>query len=819
MALLTVHPVQSIILNRTNFYASSRQNLVLQWRSRLLLYAVPIVLLLTQTLWMLRAMRCQTSPNYPLLRYGNPNKNLAINFGGDGGFMYTLSSLPLFWETDSASCSAMGMSLQNDDKLNVMGSFSLIWPFFIILCISQFVETLACALQGRQPMPETGMTTFEHSLAFAECEAMISNALGLGIFNTGKHDRGSERGSSSGDSILMTRSMILRRLNVPSEVLLISLISCLSHLSSVTLAVTGHRQKFRLVNTGIWALCYMAAFVWSFVRVIKEPLGAGSDLGILRFPTTCVIGHIPHILTLIGIIFCSIIYGFALLVTATSLPPGSPPNLSVKQRFAAAFHNLQANVQFSSSSSTIRLDWQEDFYTTLLKVGFNVLTAASEAVYLNEGSAIAVREMTWLEDKRIRELSSHSNSTTHIPLDLLGEGIARGVEFTDDSPPRSNSSSGYARERRSRTAKGAEASQVGALDSGLGLADRRSRWQMLLEFINGIARLLVSILARATLRIGERSGVQWRPRWLLRYANATNQPKRTALGDDNARHRSRNFWLISEDGTLALPKSSNVDVEHETRQRLRRFNPITDEALDDNLYGWWKTGGWWGEVDSSGEYKAADQDDDVTSMISMSTNASQAESDASAETSGRRTPTQEDPFPRDSSAERPFGISDLARLLDPRTPEDREEAQMLSRHLQSERPVTRAQYRRSLNTDKARILTLRRPYHSGSTQRTSASAELDEENALEHFVLERRATAQRQAADDADGSWSTGAQGMGAGGPQCVVCQSSPRVILVWPCGCLSICDDCRVGVAARNFANCLCCRTNVVAYSRLYVP
>ena len=125
---------------------------------------------------------------------------------------------------------------------------------------------------------------------------------------------------------------------------------------------------------------------------------------------------------------------------------------------------------------------------------------------------------------------------------------------------------------------------------------------MLLEFINGIARLLVSILARATLRIGERSGVQWRPRWLLRYANATSQPKRTALGDDNARHRSRNFWLISEDGTLALPKNSNVDVEHETRQRLRRFNPITDEALDDNLYGWWKTGGWWGEVDSSGEY-------------------------------------------------------------------------------------------------------------------------------------------------------------------------------------------------------------------------
>ena len=725
----------------------------------------------------------------------------------------------------------MSMSLPEDNnKLKVLGSFSLMWRFFVTLCISQFVETLACALQGRQPMPETGMTTFEHSLAFAECEAMISNALGLGIFNTSKNDKPTTSSSSTTkDTVLMTRSMILRYMNVPSEVLLMSFISCLSHLSSAILAVTGYRQRFRLVNTGVWALCYMAAFVWSFARVLKEPLGSESDLGILRLPTVCIIGFIPHILILIGILVCAVIYSLALLVTALSLPPGSPANPTLHERWSIAFGNLLANVQFSSSSS-IRLNWQEDFYTTLLKAGFNILTAASEAVYLNEGSTIKIREMTWLEEKRIQELSDrHAQQVTrHVPPELLGEQIAPGVEYTDVRSL--NGQSGYARERKSRTAKESTSTQGSALDSGLGLAERRSRWQLALSFFQGIGLLVLRVSARFSIRMLDSVGIERRPGWLLAQADFCSK---TRDQGQSSRSKTRDFWVISEDGTLTLPKNTNVDVEAETRRRLTAFNPtMSEESLDLNLYSWWKTGGWWGEIDTSGEYTrpTQDDDDDTTSIVSAT---SYAESDQNWDTesdsdaSGRLTPTQSDPYPARTSAERPFGVSDLARLLDPKTVEDREEAQMLSRHLQSERPMTRALYNRRINSDRARILPIARFASDASSSATTTARDLDEEAALEQFILHRRnqarggypsPTAQGQATAG-ENSWASGAAGMGASGPQCVVCQSAPRVILVWPCGCLSICDDCRVGVAARNFANCLCCRTAVVAYSRLYVP
>ena len=307
---------QSIFLNRTHFYASSRQNLNPRWHTRLLLYSGPVLLLSYHVLCILQTLKCQTSPDYPLLRYGDPNKNLAINFGGDGGFVHHFSSSLLFWKSDAECCRAMNMSLQDDKFLDVMGSFSLLWPLFLTLCFSQFIETLNCALQGRQPLPETGMTTFEHSLAFAESEAMLTNALGLSIF--GPADSTSRSNADVSDasdisSVLLTKSMVLQRLNVPSEVLLIALISCLSHISSAVLAITGRRHQLRLVNTAIWAMCYMTAFCWSLVNALSSPLGP-HDLGIIRFPTVCIIGFIPHMLIILGIMVCSLIYGVALLL-------------------------------------------------------------------------------------------------------------------------------------------------------------------------------------------------------------------------------------------------------------------------------------------------------------------------------------------------------------------------------------------------------------------------------------------------------------------------------------------------------------------------
>ncbi|KAL1302750.1 hypothetical protein AAFC00_003101 [Neodothiora populina] len=682
---------------------------------------------------------------------------------------------------------------------------------------------MACAIQGRQLMPETGMTLFEHSLSFAECETMLSSAMGLDFFASPRLSpapKPSQSASSSDSSAsaypLLTKPMVLKRLNAPPEVLLICLISCLSHLSSAVLAITGKRDRFRLVNTAVWAMCYMGAFVWSFVHVLNSPLEDVEDLGMLRFPTVCVIGFIPHILILTGIAVCAVIYAIAFVITALSLPPSLAANPTLKERFTLAFGNLQANFQFSSSSA-IKLNWSEDFYTTLLKVGFSVLTAASEAVYLNEGNRVQIHRMTWLEQKRLEELTSRVNARRNLPSvppELVGDRTAGGLDFTDIT--NSTLQSGYARERRSKA--GAAANKSTTYDNGLGIAERRGRWQLTYEFAKGIRTLIVRLLARLTLRSLRAIGIARVPQWLRRLADVRDI-KIAVVVTRNRRADTPDFWLVADDGSLSIPQNGNVDVEVEMRRRLRAEalgQDPTNEALDAGLYDWWKQGGWWGDLDKSGEYVAQSIEDDTTSLISMSSNASEAMSD---DEDGRRTPTQDDysSLSREDTPENTLSMADLARLLDPKSAQEREEAQMLARHLQSDRPMTRSQYRRRMTREKARLLTgpLDGPGSNGLDGDYKTEAE--EEAALEQFVLERRAAVGGDAAKS--GSWDSGAEGMGSSGPQCVICQSNPRVIMVWPCGCLSICDDCRVGVATRNFNNCMTCRTPVTAYSRLYVP
>ncbi|SMR58366.1 unnamed protein product [Zymoseptoria tritici ST99CH_1E4] len=808
----------AILLNRTQFYASSREHLRFRLHVRAAIYLVPISALIMQTIMILQGLRCQTSPNYSQLRYGDPLKTLAIDFGGEGGFIYWLSSTLLFWQDDATCCNARSMSMigMEDDKSELRGTMSLLYWFFITLCTSQFFETLSCALQGKAPVPETGMTLFEHSLAFAECEAMISSILGLGFFGS------KESGPIQASGIALTRGDVLQRLNVPPEVLLVCLISCFSHLSSATLAVFGIRQKARLVNTGIWACCYMTTFVWSFLKIYFAPTDLATDLGVLRFPTVCIVGFVPHFLIVCGILLCGGIYLLAMIFTAMSIPSDAAEGGSIRRRFAWAYHNLQANVQFSQSS-TIRIKMSEDFYTTLLKIGFNVLTAASEAVYLNEGRQIKIANMTWLEQKRVDELAAglEKRRLLAIPTELLGEDIARGLSFVDHQNAAIGQSP-YARERKSKAVRTTQADKPNAdRETGLGLAQRRSRMQLTGDFVAGIFWLVVGLEAHILLNLLRTIGVRYRPNWLLKVAGLLDRPSPNPMPAEQAQKDFLGFYMIGRDGRLSLARDDNIDVEAESRRRLERAGTYQgEEQLDGELWRWFRNGGWFGELDASGDYQEQDDDnDDTTSMISMSTNASTTDDQQEweEESSGRRTPTQTDVYGTRNREGTPasdagLDLGSLSRLLNPQTQSDREDAHLLSFRLQSNHPMTRSQYRRTTERSRAELLSGLRP--PTTTQPTSDE---EEERDLEEFLLKMRSKA--KAATKRQSTWETGAEGMGESGPQCVVCQSTPRTVLVWPCGCLSMCDDCRVGLAARNYTKCICCRTSIAAYSRLFVP
>ncbi|KAI9696331.1 MAG: hypothetical protein M1820_008173 [Bogoriella megaspora] len=817
-----------VILNRTQFYASPRVGLNLHWCARILLYCLPIMIFVQQIHEILQAMKCQTSQQYPLLRYSDPMKSVVEDYAGEGGFLYNLSSVLLFWEDDASACAARNMIPTNIDTSGPFsGSLSLLWPLFLSFCTGQFFDTLACALQGRQHLLlETGMTIFEHSLAFAETETMMRSTIKSSLTNLS-----AAKESKSIPAIAsVSRSVALQTLNAPPEVLLVALISSFSHLSSYVLASADLRTRFRLVNTGIWGVCYMATFLTSIWNLLIKPSAVLDQLGFVRFPTVCIIGFMPHLLITIGVSVCAVIYALAFLVTVIAPPNAGRAPLSLRQRFLVAYQNLQANV-YLSISGLVRVNWTEDFYSALLRTGFTILTAASEAVYLKEGQGIRVGRRTWLEQRRL----GHFVQRREEQASLRGSKRASAQKSSNSAPntQAGPSSSGYGIQRRARGGNGlAQISLSDSPDNGVGLIRRRGRWRMSFNFFTGIFWLMAGVVANLLHRLLRVSGIDYRPQWLVQLRRGGLAPNKrrnweetgSAQGTPPQWHHPRR----PHDPGMKYDENT-LDVERLTRERLAAHNAKhgnngedwNEDALDEKFYAWWLDGGIWGNADDSGEYVPRQEpDDDATSLISTVTNVSATDEWVDEDDDGQLTPTQLSRRGSGSPDDALDAIR-LAELLDPKTPSDAAEARMLAQRLRSDKLMTRSQYQRAVDHDKLQLL-LNSPYQSHSARDPKGMTPREEEMLLETFLKERREAKRAQAASQSDndrGSWNNGGEGLGSSGPACVVCHSDPRTILVWPCGCLSVCDDCRVGLATRNFTSCVCCRAEVGAYSRLFVP
>lgn len=349
------------------------------------------------------------------------------------------------------------------------------------------------------------MTLFEHSLAFAEADAAISaHIVGFTKMNLPAGDDT----NSETTRVTITPSMIMKKINTTPEVLLVGFLSVMNHLSSHILGIFDVQGRFRLLNTGFWGITFMSVIVWSLFSFSFDDT---SSQGLLRYPTVCIVGFIPHVLVFCGIIICAIIYGVALilstLASASAIDEpnvpldGHPPNagsrLSFSQRLIRAHQNMQANAPLSSIQITMHMD----FYTALLRTGFAVMTMASEAVYLNESRGVNVKPNTWLEDDRLREIEetgAHWLGPTfrahefelaiddHMPHSV-------GLVASRDQPtlqPRKYHSP-YAREMTTHS-RIKSPTQERVIRDGVGATERSGRWVMALEFFISITRLVFS---------------------------------------------------------------------------------------------------------------------------------------------------------------------------------------------------------------------------------------------------------------------------------------------------------------------------------------
>ncbi|KAI1383373.1 uncharacterized protein F4822DRAFT_75565 [Hypoxylon trugodes] len=802
----------AIILNRTHIFAASRRRLYLTWPVRLFLRFLPILLFAFQARQLLQSIQCQTSPDFAELRWGNASKTSDLMFAQPSGYLHGLSTVLLMGATDYDSCRAIEMiPPSNHDYSNELrGSLSQLWPLFGTLCLSHFLETISCAVQGRQVAVETGMTLFEHSLAFAEADAAISNQLGWGLFSSGSTTNVTYQ-HASGSNIAVSRSMILKRVNTPPEVLLVAFLSAMSHITSHVLGVFNLQSKFRLISTGFWAMCFMGSIV---IEALDFSLESPTNVGLFRFPTVCIIGFIPHLLVFAGTLVCFAIYAIALVLSALEPPDGwnaSGRQLSFRERLALAHENMQANI----SLSDIRISREMDFYTALLRTGFGVITMASEAVYLNEDRGINVKNRTWLEEERLRELESLRMQWAGSGLGVSRYDSGGAIGLIPIKDGQLGASSGYARERAAQKIPKTRIGEKRARD-GVGATERSSRWLLALEFIMNINKLLLRWGAVLALKTLARVGVRTQPRVLLWLSRWPKQDKK----DEKQSPTERRSLLPGRGGRgTRLYYEETADVEAEVRRRLKR-SPDTanlpDEEIDSRLYTSWKKGDLWGNVDTSGDWEPREDDDnwDTTSMIhSVIGDGDDEQSqwiDEDDFDDGQRTPTQASrqvAMSREATPfDQPLAMDDLARLLHPTSPEERREAHALAAHLTSDRIITRSQYARMQQNQRGRLLL------PGQPGRGKLSDE-EEADLLEDLIVTRRTEAARaqNLADDNEDD--------GRDGPQCVVCHSAPRKVIVWPCRCLSLCDECRVTLAMNNFDKCVCCRREVVSFSRIYVP
>ena len=713
------------------------------------------------------------------------------------------------------------------------GSFSLLWPIFLLLCLSHFVEVLSCALQGRTVSTEAGMSIFEHSLAFSEAESMTSSSIGLGlgpILEGNGYSRGNGGSPASGSSadgtpaILahLTRSQVLERMNVTPELLLILLISCCNGLWTNMMDVLGKQSRYRLASTSVWGFCYMAAMVWGLLG--RSPFVSGT--AILRFPTVCIVGFVPHLLILLGIVLCMGIYALALTITAFSMPMDRPASL--RERFAVAHQNMQG----ASQIGDIRLSRYEDFYAALLRVGYTALTAASEAVFLNEGGAVVARNMSWLEEERLTEIQASRDTSA-------AANRGKQADMGDTNPLRWES--GYNREKKLEKAKSGSRSVQTQTEYGVGAFRGATRFYQGLSFFRRIFFLFLQWIACGLSAALDKIGIVARPQFIK--AIIVRPRKDGFLAQNNGSPSELlDFWILNDSGEFELPNTHEFDVEMEMRKREFAGAAITsggwrqadEQQLDDELYSWWKAGGSWGDQDRSPDYTLPEDGDfdDTTSVISATSTSdweSHNSDDYEDDLGGRRTPTQKNPYPHHAHShnrhflheESLFDPTNLARLLDPQDNESRQEGRILAAHLAAEgdgRTMTRSQYRKRVEREKARVLLSSRFLldRSHGTRKPTPDEEVE---ILEKLILSRRADS---AASDwrGDGqSWASGAQGLGPDGPPCVICHTNPRSIIAWPCRCLCICEDCRVSLAMNNFGSCVTCRQDVGGFLRLWVP
>lgn len=253
------------------------------------------------------------------------------------------------------------------DQVNIGPTTDMYWPIFLGFCFLLFIETFVSVVQGKQPYTESGITIFEHSLAFQEVSS-------TGFF---------------GSSRLYKR---------PTEQVLIACIFLtLNHLN-IHIGGLLNNNRYRLIPLSIIGLAFLTYFVSCF-----------TNGNIWKFPTIIIMSFVPQVLIMLIIFVSVFIFSMAVLAKGFQLQ-------DLNYASFLLYENNESDSEFRTRNLNINL--HDDFYTALLNLGMLAITLAGKSSYITELSLVTVDEDTWIERSIWQKLKYQAKSVASLQAKL-----------------------------------------------------------------------------------------------------------------------------------------------------------------------------------------------------------------------------------------------------------------------------------------------------------------------------------------------------------------------------------------------------------------
>jgi hypothetical protein len=250
------------------------------------------------------------------------------------------------------------------------------WPIFINFCLSSFVETFHAVILGRKPYTESGITIFEHSLAFQEFSSNRAFFFG----NSNYHERPNEQ------VLISTLFLILTHLNI--------------HIGGLI-----NNNEYRLIPSTILGFSFLSYFVSSMF-----------NYKIFGFPSILILTFIPQVLVLAIISISCIIFVLAVIANGFQTQ-------DLNYASFLSHENSEDEMDYSIHRANIHLN--DDFYTAMLNLVMLSITSAGKSSYITELSIVTMDDETWIE----RSLWENLKGSIGVSFENDSNGKANVIEY------------------------------------------------------------------------------------------------------------------------------------------------------------------------------------------------------------------------------------------------------------------------------------------------------------------------------------------------------------------------------------------------------